>query len=190
MKKHTVSIKKCILCIFLSSCSLQQYAQEFKGGVLGGITTSQIHGDGVGGFYKIGGTFGGFVQRDFSSKISGQFELRFSQKGSGDSHGSFKIHVGYVEMPVLVKYALPNNFTLFGGLGVGVRVYESLKTPGLKVKTNDFAPIDIPFYIGAEYHLSNALYFDVRSAYSLLPINYKYIHWCLYASIHVYIAHI
>ena len=180
-------MKKIALLIFICYCFSKTYSQEFQGGVLAGITTSQINGDGVGGFYKIGGSFGGFVNRDFTSTITGQFELRFSQKGSGSSLGDFKINVGYVEMPLLIKYRLENSIVIYGGLGAGVRVYESLTTPGLKIKTNDFAPIDVPFYGGAEYHINELLYIDIRSAFSLIPINYKYIHWCLYASFHVYL---
>ena len=69
-----------ILLILLSVNKMT--AQEFKGGFIGGISTSQLSGDMLGGFNKMGLIIGGFTSRSFSEKISAKLEIVYIQKGS------------------------------------------------------------------------------------------------------------
>ena len=68
--------------IILLLVSLDTKAQTFKPGVLVGLVTSQVGGDGYSGFNKLGLTFGGYVRYQLSDNWSTQFEIAYVQKGS------------------------------------------------------------------------------------------------------------
>src|SRR5689334_3120325 len=60
----------------------QANAQDFKSGLRLGVNAAQINGDGMGGFNKPGFVGGLFVRYDFTQRVSGQFEMLYSAKGS------------------------------------------------------------------------------------------------------------
>lgn len=174
-----------LLSLFLLSASI--HAQDFSGGLITGFTTSQVNGDGVGGFYKFGISFGGYVERSIHELLDGQIELRFTQKGAANQTGTFKISLGYIEVPCIIKYRLYDNVTIFGGGGFGVPLYASYYDMGITVKTPDFDPLDILFYTGGIVRLTETIVLDLRTSYTLIPINRRFINWCLYASLHFYL---
>ena len=49
--------------------------QDFKGGIILGLSTSQVSGDDLAGFNKAGLIFGGFTNRILSSRNSLQLEI-------------------------------------------------------------------------------------------------------------------
>ncbi|MDA3882650.1 MAG: outer membrane beta-barrel protein [Bacteroidales bacterium] len=172
----------CCLCY-----SVFSFAQGITGGVLAGATTSQINGDGYGGFYNIGLTAGGYVEYAISHNLQFRTELRFTQKGAGNTNGDYRMEVGYVELPFVCSYQIDDKIAFYTGIGAGFRIYEYIESRGLKVETNNFGTAEIPWFLGGEYHVNQQWYVDLRSAFSLLPIDGKYHHWCLYAGIHYYL---
>jgi len=68
-----------ILCFFLLG---KTRPQNFEGGVLLGLTASQIDGDNYRGYNKVGLQGGGWVRRMFTYTVGGQMELRYVQKGA------------------------------------------------------------------------------------------------------------
>ena len=68
MKKTISIICICLICNDILS-------QSFDGGLLAGLTTSQISGDNLGGFNKLGIAIGFFTQRNISEKSKLKFEL-------------------------------------------------------------------------------------------------------------------
>ena len=75
-------MKKISILIFILNLSFLSQAQDFKGGVILGLSTSQLSGDHLEGFNKAGLILGAFTSRVFSEKISGKMELIYIQKGS------------------------------------------------------------------------------------------------------------
>ena len=57
-------------------------ALQFNGGLIGGATVSQIHGDGIGGFNKVGFNLGATVEIGRSGKKNIQLGIVYNQKGS------------------------------------------------------------------------------------------------------------
>jgi opacity protein-like surface antigen len=180
-------MRKYVVCIFFFCYAAFGFAQGITGGVLAGATTSQINGDGYGSFYNIGLTAGGYVEYAISDNLQFRTELRFTQKGAGNNAGNYRMEVGYVELPFLFSYRLDDKTALYTGMGAGFRIYEYIESLGLKVETNNFGTPEVPWFLGGEYHVSRQWYLDLRSAFSLLPIDGKYHHWCLYAGIHYYL---
>lgn len=73
-------MRKLILLFFFLPELL--FAQGFGGGVLAGLSTSQVTGDAIAGFNKVGFWGGAFTDYRFTPQSSLQFELSFIQKGS------------------------------------------------------------------------------------------------------------
>ena len=59
-------------------------AQNFDGGCLLGVSTSQVGGDNLWGFHKAGLLIGIFANKSISEKLSFQMEMTYIQKGSNN----------------------------------------------------------------------------------------------------------
>jgi hypothetical protein len=98
-----------IALLLVATCTIAQSDEEgrFTATVLVGMNISQIDGDAVAGYNKIGlngGVRGGIR---FGKKIELGTEILFSQKGSATGTSSFNpftVHLDYVEVPVLIYY--------------------------------------------------------------------------------------
>ena len=173
-------------CLLLVVCS---FAQQFKAGLLGGISTSQVDGDTYAGYDKAGFLTGGFVTKKFSpeSKWSASFEIMYIQKGSrkiphldkGD-YTIYKLNLNYAEVPLLLKYAFtaPDSlggqkikFQFEGGIAVGALVQSKEEnTSGPVLGGVPFQRADYSTILGLNYFLSEHAGFNVRYEYSILPV--------------------
>ena len=99
--------------------SIETKAQTFKPGVLVGLVTSQVGGDGYSGFNKLGLTFGGYVRYQLSDNWSTQFEIAYVQKGSRNNFSIsesdpnqasqyFLMRLNYIEIPLMFKFSHRN----------------------------------------------------------------------------------
>jgi len=94
-------------CIFFAS-SLS--AQRFKAGLIAGINLSQLDGDDLAGYNKLGLNVGGRVVANLQGKWDASLELLLSQKGSRfnnkDGFSIYeRIHLNYVEAPVMINFS-------------------------------------------------------------------------------------
>jgi len=164
-------------------------AQQFKVGLLGGISTSQVDGDTYAGYNKVGFLVGGFVTKKFSleNKWSASFEITYIQKGSrkvphpdkGD-YSEYKLNLNYAEVPLLLKYNFSAsdssnehrmNFALEGGLAIGALVYSKEEIAGGQLPGGTpFQKSDYSIILGLNYFLSKHIGFDVRTEYSIVPV--------------------
>ena len=89
-------------------------AQNFRGGVRAGMSMTQISGDDLSGFHKLGAYAGGFVNWRFiqNDRWAIQPEINFVMKGSStylkaDKNGNigakYVLTMYYVEVPFLAK---------------------------------------------------------------------------------------
>jgi hypothetical protein len=182
-----MTFKRFFPIVFFLCFSIITFAQKFNGGYLIGFTTSQINGDGIGGFYKYGPTAGFFVNRDFSNKIDGIFEIRYTGKGSGDGIGNFKINLGYVELPFLLRYNTSYKLGLKIGIAPAVKVFErTIDAYQYKAHSNDFSIVELPLHMGLDYPLTKKLNFDLRYSYSSISAGQRrrYTNMCLYFTLH------
>ncbi|HIO16792.1 MAG TPA: PorT family protein [Flavobacteriales bacterium] len=86
-------------------------AFRFNGGFIGGVTTSQIHGDGIGGFNKMGVNAGVTLEIGRNGKKNIQLGIVYNQKGSkkppnpraGD-YETWRYRFTYIDIPITVSY--------------------------------------------------------------------------------------
>lgn len=164
------------ILVFFVSSSL--FAQDFNGGILGGLATSEVSGDRLQGPHKAGLYLGGYVNRYISPRSSFQMELNYVQKGSRENpteknaYQSYLLRLNYIEMPLSYKYDFSKNGTLETGLALGVLVhyYEEANGSEQVAGAGDFETFDFSFNIGAYYTLIENLRINVRYSNSILPI--------------------
>lgn len=169
--------------------SIPLCAQQFKAGLLAGMTATQVDGDTYGGYNKPGFVAGGFVTKKFSaeSNWSAAFEITYIQKGSrknphpdrGD-YSSYKLNLNYAEVPFLVKYSfyVPDSaaekkfrLQLEGGIAAGALVqWKEENTNGPVTGAVPFEKTDISTVIGLSYALSERVLFNTRYEYSAFPV--------------------
>lgn len=136
------SARNLIMLLLLIIIGVTVHSQPFYGGFAIGGTTSQIDGDHNNGFHKIGFTGGAFVGLELSDIFEAQFEIKYIQKGaksSADDPYQFKIHLEYVELPLVASANLGflnvnghklDWITLEAGASVDVLVYTNQRTLG------------------------------------------------------------
>jgi hypothetical protein len=148
-------------------------AQRFGGGLIAGLSATQVSGDNLGGFDKAGIGAGGFVNLKFSEKFSAQMELMFIQKGSkSNSNDSifYRMKLQYVEVPILIGYHY-KKFIFDAGPSVGFLVSATEEDFYSVLKDQKpFNPIDLSVNIGITYPLLNRLYLNWRISNSVIPI--------------------
>lgn len=90
-------MRSTLLLFLCCLISLSVQAQRFQSGFIGGISTSQVSGDYLGGFHKAGLKLGAFVKHDFTASTAGQFSLYYIDKGSNATKSNYQIDLSYVE---------------------------------------------------------------------------------------------
>jgi hypothetical protein len=171
-----------ILFAFLFLVVTQVHAQKaFRAGIVAGINATQISGDDLGGYDKLGLNAGGFCNFPLSDNWKAQFEILFSQKGSrktphpetGD-YTEYKLQLNYVEVPLLFLRSLPNKLKKFsvefGPSFAALMSSEESNQQGIIPGTRDFKSFEISFNIGIDYAISEKFSINFRSNNSVLPV--------------------
>ena len=73
--------KKALFLFLICSISFLVEAQNFEGGIIVGASTSQVSGDELAGFNKIGIMVGAFTNRKIKDFLQMQLELIYIQNG-------------------------------------------------------------------------------------------------------------
>ncbi|MBC8266588.1 MAG: outer membrane beta-barrel protein [Flavobacteriales bacterium] len=161
-----------LLCGFLIS-NIQ--AQNFGGGLIAGVSTSQVAGDMLGGFNKIGLLTGAYTNLKVNENMSFQFEITYIEKGSKNpniqKNAIQEISLSYVEVPISINLQQKEN------LGVEVGVLPAFI---INSKMNDyyseteisppFEKYDFGVFAGINYHLTNNILLNTRISNSIIPI--------------------
>ncbi len=173
------------------------FSQHILGAVSAGINFSQVDGDEVYGFKKVGFNGGPSVIIPFGKdkKWSVTLELLFSQLGSRQKsvypvsttidstragfYDGYRLSLNYVQVPVIVHYT--DKRFIAGGLGfqygqlVGVTEYEDYNDYRGFVRSTTtlqgpYTRADIQALADVRIRVYRGLWFNVRYSYSILPI--------------------
>ena len=169
-------MKKIVLLLFIIT-SINGFSQNFKGGLITGIATSQVSGDNLGGFNKAGLNLGVFTQISFSDIINLKIEMNYIQKGSKNPKINQNyipdISTSYIEIPISVNY-LQNEVTF---LEIGVQTAFLIRGVDKDLIgnipenwSNPFYKYDLGTFIGINRIFSKKIILNTRISNSILPI--------------------
>lgn len=166
-----------VLFFVFTFSGLKAQKRLFHGGLLGGITATQVHNDNSGGFNKIGLYLGGYIQTEFSDMWIGEIGMNYAAKGarqnSGDKNVGYSKYVarlGYIEFPVIIKIRF-SKFDVEAGLSFGFLLFGSEFLNGDKQQSpTAYKPFEFAGIIGVNYMFNDKLGVNLRSQTSLLPI--------------------
>ena len=149
------------------------YGQNFKVGLIAGVSTSQVSGDQLGGFNKLGLKFGASVNHFINSSSRGQLALYYIDKGSNDVNSDFKIDLSYIETSWCVQKT-SKGFIYEGGLLFAVLVDgKTYDIYGYEdVQKNDFHKFDIGAKLAAGIKLKPQLtmFWELSNSIPFFPI--------------------
>ncbi len=156
-------------------------AQRFDASVLAGFNMSQIDGDNLAGYNKLGVNAGLGVDTRINDYFGLGLELLYVQKGSRSSSSqmaagqSVKLSTTYAEIPVLFRYH-DKNGAIFGlGLSYSALLGFTQWENGSQVAPVDslLGKNDIQSLAEFSFHIKKHWAASARIGYSFLPIA----HW-------------
>lgn len=159
------------------------HSQGFKGSAVLGFNASQIDGDDLYGYNKVGLTGGIRIGYPVMDKADLNLEFLFSQRGSqadlSFSDDIRRISLNYIEIPVVFSYKdwLIEEDGYYkvraeAGLSYGYLFDVSTSNGGFDGTVGDFRRDDISLILGAGYRLNRRWSFTARYTRGLRKIYY------------------
>ena len=177
-----------IACLATAQDKGKSNLSRFYGGVRVGFTATQISGDDLVGFHKVGAHAGLFVNHSIhpSGRLKLQLELDFTMKGSHSNSSAnqfannyYSLTLGYVEMPLMVvwtagKWTLwgkPFQFELEAGPVFGVNVFSRERDAiGLIVGRPPFRRFEFSGMAGISLVVADHHSVNFRYENSIIPV--------------------
>ncbi len=173
-----------LLLIFLiGSAAVKVNAQVIKGEAILGMNLSQVDGDEVFGFKKIGLNIGAGVLIPFAKNWDVSLEAIFSQKGANqkpqfndpDSNYAYRVELNYAEIPVLVMYTDKQFISAGAGFAwgrlVSVKEWEHERlVETTTLNSGVYSKNDFSILVEARIRIYKQLKFNLRYQYSLVKI--------------------
>ena len=193
------SSKYLLLLLLLFALNSTLVAQRFKGAVMGGMNISQVDGDEVYGYHRIGGQIGLAAILPLK-KWDITLETVFNQKGAFQKQqylhedydtifdqinssyhidtaiytGAYDLRLNYVEIPLMVHYTDKERYTVGIGFSYGRLVNFSEIEHGGNVPpysdTVKFSKNDYNFLADLQIRVWKQLKFNIRFSYSMASI--------------------
>ncbi|MCR4966068.1 MAG: PorT family protein [Bacteroidales bacterium] len=183
-------MKKTILflCLLTLSVSmLQAQKGQFKGGIRAGLTTSQISGDDLTGFHKVGATAGLFANVDLTDNdnLKLQMGLDFTMKGSHThtpknqvAYDYYVLNLGYLEIPVLLQWRFAHitirglhDFWFEFGPMFGVNLYaKERNASGPILFRPEFRRLELSACAGLSYMFNEHHALNFRFSNTIIPV--------------------
>ncbi len=153
--------------------------QSFKGGLVGGVTTSQIAGDAISGFNKWGFYGGPSVSYPLKDKLDLTIQILYVKKGSKATGHEIrdpsinnlweKITLNYFELPLMLEYTIKSKLKLQGG--ISPEYLLSIETVPASSKPTELREVSANGILGICYEFSDRFSATAKVNYSLLPID-------------------
>ena len=149
--------------------------QVFEGGFIGGITGSQIDGDGMGGYHKIGFSADIYAKLVFNDKWGMISGVGYAGKGAmSDIKYYYSVtSFHYAEVPVWFEYNAFDKFSLTAGITIGYLIRGYQRTSGATFDEKDLNLLRMEYstYFSVNYKFSDRLSLNIVHTYSILPVN-------------------
>ena len=176
-----------IISILLLFYAISSSSQNFAGGIVGGTATTQVSGDGLGGFHKAGIYLGVFTEYPLSNITNVKMEMNYIQKGSNNPEMNKEyerglevrpdISLSYLEVPISINYHQNEKMSFEAGVQTAFLISAKDNYWGRSYSSDDpdnphgsFYKNDIGAFIGMSYSLGNKNNLNTRIGNSLFPI--------------------
>jgi len=150
-------------------------AQSIFFGIKAGPQYSDLIGDPGDGIPRLGFHFGFVMEVEIYEQFSFQSELLYSSQGSEGFLFNEDVKLNYLNLPLMAKYYVINDFSIEAGAQVGWLL--SAKTEE-NDETFDIAPVlnnlDTSLVFGLGYKIDNGIHFGVRYNYGLTNTGLNY----------------
>ncbi|MFY0644948.1 MAG: PorT family protein [Bacteroidia bacterium] len=162
-----------IICIFLFG---ELRAQGYQAELLLGANFSQIDGDQLAGYNKLGLNTGIAISRKVKEPWEWSFEILYTQKGSKKVIDpevftpTLKIDYHYAEVPILARYNFNKKIRFFAGPSVGISVFNERDDNGFIAKEEALLKYEVAFHLGGTYFFTDHWGAELRHSYSVLSI--------------------
>jgi hypothetical protein len=182
-------INKSFVIIFILLLTLFGRAQVFHGMLSVGPNFTQVDGDELIGYRKIGLHTGVGVQLHLGGRWYASMETIFNQKGSYKKYPNqwddsmklpyYNLRLNYVEVPLLVHF---NDSALWGGVGFSAgrltsfREIERGKVVPWSWGTKPYRDMDYNVIVSVMFRIRGNLFFNFRYAYSMRYIRERTFH--------------
>ena len=183
MKRGFIFLLIAFMPFFAYTQALSEDKSNFKGGIRVGMTATQISGDDLSGFNKLGAYAGAFVSFPIhqNGKWFIQTELNFIMKGSAlFSRGVNDPNIGrrysltlfYTETPLVVKYKIYRGFEAeLGPTFNFLFAYREMGDDGsLKPVRPGFSVFELSILAGVNYLFKEHWGVSFRFTNSVLPV--------------------
>jgi hypothetical protein len=168
------SMKKILYFLTFIACS-SLVAQNFNSGLSAGFTTSQISGDYLEGYNKLGFNFGAYIAYPISEKTEVNLATQFIQKGSKkpyieNSPENYSFVLNYFELALSLDYYYKAGFSIETGIAPCLLISYSEQRDDVELLENKPNSLCLDFLIGVKYDLNDKYAAKVRYNQSLTPV--------------------
>ena len=178
-----MTVHKILALLFF--CGILTYntnAQSFGGGIIAGASTSQVAGDLLGGFNKIGILAGAYTNLKVKEILSFQFEISYITKGSRNpnmyesnhpNYEKIEITLSYIEMPLTINLQQKENLGVEFGIIPAFNISATLNSADAKnisVPNPQYKKYDLGVCAGINYHITDNIILNTRISNSIIPI--------------------
>ncbi len=166
-----------LLSFIISNIS---FSQNFSGGLLLGISGSQIDGDVQSGYKKGGLIIGAFVTKPLTDKANLKIESYYIGKGAVKtvkvsetySYQEFNTSLHYIELPILYNYEILPKFDVSIGIAPSYIFASKLTRLGFEISKNLYTmrTFDIQPIAEAGFYLTDKITANIRYSHSIINI--------------------
>lgn len=158
---------------------------NFYGGLIAGANFTQVDGDYIAGYDRVGLNVGGIVYVQFKTHLAASMEILYSQKGSrstapvqlpsGITLVKYGMKLNYAEVPVMLNYfdKRKTNFGAgfsFSELATSSEYITTSPAQNFDLDKYPYKKTDINFITGCNLHVWKGFFLNVRFQYSLFSI--------------------
>ncbi len=155
--------------------------QRFAMGIKLGPMTSQMSGDGLGGFDKFGAVIGATVKATLNDRNHISIGIEYNSKGSRApidtiNHNTFAFRLHYIQIPLQWQLDWNNRLRIHTGVYAAYLANQSVMTNGFSRQMSEasygppFDPWDIGASFGIAFKFTERSSFLVEYGQSVLPI--------------------
>lgn len=176
MRRSSIVFLFVLSVVFVSESKAQK---EFKGGILAGPVTTQISGDGLGGWDKFGFTAGGWVNMPVTEKSGVMLSIKYINKGSRTKQDTinfqtFSFNLNYIDVPILYSHKLnlkKSNLMFTIGPYAGILINQKIiaNFNEYPVGNPEFERYDIGAQGGIQWWLGEKFFVDLTGSSSVIP---------------------